>query len=113
MIEMVTSWLLFPLVLAVASIGIGAGLARVAQMDAKDYVATRLPLGLAGLIVVSQLLTWGVQGAWPQRVLLILVLIVGSCAVVRTLQRGGDWPAVGVGVVAFAAYAGPVVLSGT
>ncbi len=101
-------WVVFPLVLALLSLGCGLLLERVVG---PLRGALLVPVGLAGVIVVAAIVTaWGAtaRAATP----VVVVLAFAGFVLSRRRTEQLEWWPVGVAVAVFAVYAAPVVLSG-
>lgn len=112
MLELAAAWLIFPATSFAALVGAGV-LARRAVGSIPSWMLA--PIGFAGLMVVTQLVT-----AWsaiaPAAVVVAGALaVVGAITVVGALRRGIAYEskvAAGVAAVVFAICALPVVASG-
>ncbi len=110
MSTLLVPWLVFPLLLLVLSLGCGL----LVQVVAGGHLPGTLivPVGLAGLVVVSLFAT--MTGTTAS---LAAPAVVASAVVGLLLAIGGPrprigWLALGAAVGVFAVYAAPVVLSG-
>ncbi|HTR72331.1 MAG TPA: hypothetical protein VMG80_01940, partial [Solirubrobacteraceae bacterium] len=109
--SLITSWVLFPLVLA----AVGAGWGVVVQRLAGSRVpgALIVPLGLAAAIVLASLLTaWSATA--PAAIAIVAVVAAGGLALgwsERGRLRGALWPGVAAAGVLLA-YGAPILLSG-
>jgi hypothetical protein len=105
------AWVLFPLVLVVVSLGHGLLIESVAGIRLPD--ALLLPLGLAGIIVSSQLTTYA---DWTAFMTTPLVLVLGAAGLVlgapRLRATSPPLWALAAAVGVFGVFAAPVVLSG-
>ncbi len=106
------AWLLFPVLLAALSLGCGLLVERLSGTRLAG--ALLVPVGLATIVVAARaLMTWDFTAelATP----LVVVLAVAGFVLGRERLRPADvdpW-AVGAALVVFAAFAAPVVLSGS
>jgi hypothetical protein len=109
------SWLLYPLVLALLSLGSGLLLLRVAGPELPRVLV--LPAGFALVVVVSVLLTWAGATAPLAAPAVGVVALVGFAAGWRPLRdavadwRTGLWPAVAA-LLPGGTIAAPIVLTG-
>ena len=110
MTGLLIAWVLFPLVLAALSLGCGL------LVEAASGIRLRvllLPTGFAAIIVIAQLVTLSASTArfapWVVAVVALAGLVVSRPWRNRRPDR---WPAA-AGLGTFAAYAAPVVLSGS
>jgi hypothetical protein len=108
---MLVSWIAFPLLLGVLSLGWGALLARLARTTIPG--ALLVPAGLASIVVVAQFATLSDTTAE----LASPVVVGGAIAGLALLWLSGARPqpdawAVLAAVAVFAVFAAPVVLSG-
>ncbi|MEA2270484.1 MAG: hypothetical protein QOC64_3094, partial [Solirubrobacteraceae bacterium] len=109
------SWLLFPVVLVVLSLGAGLLVERIARPAVPGALV--LPLGLALVIVVSALFTYldaTAELAAPAVAVLGVAGLVAGLPRLKAAARAGRglaWPAV-AGLLPAAAVAAPVVLTG-
>lgn len=111
MLELLGAWLLFPLLLAAACLGLGLLVERLSGLRIAG--ALLLPLGLAALIALAQTVTFAdplAELATPA----VVVAALGGLWLGRARLRPPapcGWAIAAAGVV-FAAYAAPIVLSG-
>jgi len=108
---LIVAWILFPAVLAVLCLGIGALVERLSRVPLPGPVL--LSIGLAGMIVVTQACTyWDATAelATPLVVVLAVAGIVVARERLRALRPDGWALAAAAGV--FAVFAAPVFLSG-
>ena len=111
MLELLGAWLLFPLLLAAACLGLGLLVERLSGLRMAG--ALLMPLGLAALIALAQTVTFAdplAELATPAVVVAALAGLWLGRARLRRLAPCG-W-AIGAAAVVFAAYAAPIVLSG-
>jgi hypothetical protein len=109
-VSLFLAWIVFPLVLAVLSLGCGLLLQRLAGTRSPALV---LPLGLATMIVVAQFLTIGSATAGLATPVVVALAVAGlALALPWTARRWNAWAAA-TAVVSFAVYSAPVVLSGS
>lgn len=107
---MLISWLVYPLVLAVLTLGCGLLLEHVARVRLPG--ALLLPAGLAVIVVIGLFPVMSESTA-ELTTPLIVVLAAAGFWLVRPWRRGSpDWPAVVCGLAVFGVYAAPIVLSG-
>lgn len=106
---LIVPWLVLPLLLTVLSLGCGLLLERAG--GARLPGALLVPLGLAPIVVVTQLLTY--RGATAELATpAVVALAVAGLAIGRDrLGRPDPWPLAAAAAV-MAAFAAPVVLSG-
>jgi hypothetical protein len=110
-VDLAAGWLLFPLVLAATSFGLGLLVDRISGEVLPP--ALILPVGLAGLMVVARFVTALSQTA-PLALPAILVLAVAGFASSRARLRAArpDRLALLAAVGVFCVYGAPLVLSG-
>ena len=106
---MLLPWIVFPLVLALLSLGCGLLVERAAGGALPG--ALLLPLGLAALVVEADLATMSGATAQLAAPLAIALAVAGFGLAGGRLRRPGVW-ATACGAGAFAAYAAPIVFSG-
>ncbi|MEX2195790.1 MAG: hypothetical protein WD844_10940 [Thermoleophilaceae bacterium] len=111
MLELLGAWLLFPLLLAAACLGLGLLTERLAGTRISG--ALILPLGFAALIVLAQTVTFLDPLAELATAVVVAAALAGlwlGRARLRPLAPCG-W-AIAAALVVFAAYAAPIVASG-
>ena len=110
--DLVVAWLVFPVVLLSLATGWGCAVSRLCRVRLPGELVP--PLGFAAIVVVSGLITLvprAAQFATP-------VVVGGAAAGLAAAwpwarpSRAAAWPAAAATIV-FAAYAAPIVLSGT
>ncbi len=110
--DLVVAWLVFPVVLVALATGWGCAVSRLCGVRLPGELVP--PLGFAAIVVVSGLVTLiprAAQFATP-------VVVGGAAAGLAAAwpwtrpSRAAAWPAVAATLV-FAAYAAPIVVSGT
>ena len=107
---LLAAWLVLPLLLALLALGCGLLLEQVARIRVPG--ALLLPLGLAVVIVLSQLTT-STDATAELTVPLVVALAVAGMALSPPWRRGRVQPWVaGAAVAVYLIYAAPVVLSG-
>ena len=108
--QLAISWLVFPLVLGVLSLGCGLLVEYLSGLRLTGALV--LPVGLATMIVAAQLATLSSSTARSTVPIVVTLAVAGLALTLPwTDRRPGAWaPAAAVSV--FAAYAAPVVLSG-
>jgi hypothetical protein len=115
-VTFVLAVLVFPLLLAVLSLGVGLLVQRVAGMALPALLLA--PLGFAAIVGVTQLTTWsGVTAPLTPVALVVLALagaVLGRGVVAERwrARRSGWWWGWGAGVAAYLTAAAPVILSG-
>jgi hypothetical protein len=102
-------WVLFPLVLAVLSLGCGLLLERAAGIKLPE--ALLLPAGLAVIVVVAELTTKSSATAKFTTPAVVVLALAGLALGRAWRLRPGVWPLVAAGGV-YIAYLAPVLLSG-
>jgi hypothetical protein len=105
----IAAWVVFPLLLSALALGCGLLVDRTVGGSLPGTLLA--PVGLAGIVVVSHLLTLTdttADLAAPATVALALVGFIVS----RARPRAIDWAAAGAAAAVFCVYAAPVVLSG-
>lgn len=108
--SLAVSWLLFPLVLGLLSLGCGLLLERAAGL--RFPRALLLPLGFAGIVVVALCTTTSSRTAHLTTPAVIALALAGlALSLPWRLRRGGGWAAAAA-LVTFAAFGAPVILSG-
>ena len=111
MTGLLIAWVLFPLVLAALSLG--CGLLVEAASGIRLRGALLLPTGFAAIIVIAQLVTLSPSTARFAPWVVAAVALAGLLLSRPWQDRRPDrWP-VAAGIGTFAAYAAPVVLSGS
>ena len=105
---MLLAWIVFPLVLALLSLGCGLLVERASGLRLPGPLL--LPLGLALLIVEANLVT--MRGATAQLAAPLAVALAIAGFGLRTRRPRLDAWAIGAAVAVFAVYAAPIVLSG-
>jgi hypothetical protein len=101
----------FPLLLTLLSLGLGVGLDRLAGGRLPGLLL--VPLGFAGLIVVSQLVTWPGALAPLTPVALVAAGVVGAIGGWRRFRRSRpDVLGIGAGLGAYLVTAAPVLTAG-
>jgi hypothetical protein len=103
-------WLVFPAVLGALSLGCGLLLERVAGLRLPGTLV--VPCGFAVLSLVAQLATMSAVTARLAVPAVLVAALAGFGLSFRERQRRLDGWAVGAALVALAAYAAPIVLSG-
>lgn len=110
--DLLAAWLLYPLALAVLSVGVGLLIERGAGWRLPG--ALLIPAGFAGLIVLARMATVGRPTAPFALALLVVVALAGLVlgrARLRALRPDPWLTLAAIGV--FAVFAAPVVASGT
>jgi hypothetical protein len=102
------AWIVFPLVLALLSLGCGLLVERASGLSLPGSLL--VPLGLALLIVEADLVT--MRGATAQLAAPLAIALAIAGFGLRTGRLRLDAWAIGVAVAVFAVYAAPIVLSG-
>ncbi len=105
---MLLAWIVFPLVLALLSLGCGLLVERASGLSLPGPLL--VPLGLALLIVEADLVT--MRGATAQLAAPLAIALAIAGFGLRTRRLRLDAWAIGVAVAVFAVYAAPIVLSG-
>ena len=109
--SLVVSWLLFPLVLGLLSLGSGLLLEFVAGQEIPRTLL--LPLGFAAIVVVSLCTTASSETAHLTTPLVVALAAAGLVlAFPWRPRRGGGWAAAAA-VATYAALGAPVFLSGS
>jgi hypothetical protein len=105
-----TCWIVFPLVLALLSLGCGLGVVRLARTPIPEPLL--LPLGFATIVVLSSFATLQSSLARFTLPAVLAAAAVGlATSLPRRLPRLDGWAA-GVAAATFAVFAAPVALSG-
>lgn len=107
---MFEGWVVFPVVLALVSIGVGLLLGWVAGVALPVWAVA--PAGFAGVVVVSGFTTvWSGSAGWTVPVVVVLAA-VGFVRLPRRWPDGEVFVAAGVGLVVFLVFGAPVLASG-
>src|ERR671931_2141295 len=110
MSTLIVPWIAFPAVLAALSLGCGLLLERVSDLRLPGTLV--LPCGFAVLSLVAQLATMTAATARLAVPAVLVAAVAGFALSFRLRLRRVDGWAVAAALVAFAAYAAPIVLSG-
>lgn len=113
---MLVAWVIFPLLIAVLSLGIGLLIERAAGMRLRGALLP--PLGMAGMIVIAVALALSSPTAQWITPVTAAAALAGLTLLPGRLGRDGlhlrlDWFAPGAAVLVFAAYAAPFAASGS
>jgi hypothetical protein len=109
-VTLLIAWLVFPLVLAVLSVGCGLALERAASIEIPAPLL--LPTGFALISVLNQFAILSDSTAELATPVVVAVAIVGiGLSTARRVRRIDGWALV-AGVGAFVVFAAPIVLSG-
>lgn len=106
---MLLAWIVFPLVLAVLSLGCGLLVESASGLELPRPLL--MPLGLALLVVEADLVTMTSGTARLAAPIAIGLPVLGFGLAAGRLRRPGIW-AIVCAAAAFAVYAAPIVLSG-
>lgn len=109
--SLLVPWFIFPLIAGLASWGWAVIVERVSGVRAPG--ALQLPLGMAAIVVVSQLTVW-TRFLAPLTTLIVAAGAIAGLGIAWRFHHWGrpDWWAVAVGLGVFGLYAAPIVLSG-
>jgi hypothetical protein len=110
-VTLVVSWLVFPLLAGGLALGCGALVARAA--GTRLPAVLRAPLGLATIVVASQVTTYWGATARLATPLVVALAVAGFAVSERRKPIRVDWPAAATALGVFGVYAAPVVLAGT
>jgi hypothetical protein len=104
-------WVMFPLVLAMLSLGCGLLLERASGLKLPEGL--RLPAGLAVIVVVAEVTTKSSATATATTPLVVVVALAGLMLARpwRSGPRPGGWPLAAAGAV-YLVYLAPVLFSG-
>jgi hypothetical protein len=107
---LLVAWLVFPLVLGLLALGCGLLVQR--SSGRRLPRALLLPVGLTGVIVVSDLATISARTAFLAVPLVVIVAVAGFGLAFPWRPRKGDpWATVSA-IAVYLVYGAPVVLSG-
>jgi hypothetical protein len=110
-LHMIVAWLVFPALLALLSLGCGLLVERVSGARLPGVLL--VPLGLAVIVVVSQLATnWSATAKLATPAVLVVAVAGFAIGVERLRGLRVDWGAVAVAGAVFAVFAAPIALSG-
>ena len=104
-------WVLFPLVLALLSLGCGLLLERASGLKLPEGLL--LPVGLAVIVVVAEITTKSSATATATTPLVVVLALAGLILAHpgRSRRRLGSWPLAAAGAV-YLVYLAPVLFSG-
>jgi hypothetical protein len=104
-------WVVFPIVLAVLSFGCGLIVERASGLRLAEPLL--LPVGLAAIVVVGELMTKSSATARFTTPIVVVIALIGIAVgrPWRRVSRAAVWPLVAAGAV-YLVYLAPVLLSG-
>jgi hypothetical protein len=111
-VSLLVAWIIFPALLVALAIGAGLLVERAAGLRLPG--ALLFPLGLALLVVATQIATWHEATAFLATAAVVVLAAVGfAVGASRVRELAPDWSAVAAGTGTFLVFGLPVVLSGT